>query len=412
MEWWKGRGALFDFTNPAAGDHWQTLLARTQRWGGRGFKCDDGEGNFIGDAVFFDGSSATEMRNRYSTLYIEQTRRYIDETLGGDGVLINRSGFTGSQAHAIGWAGDNAATFDFDNGLPGVILAAQNAALSGQPLWGSDIAGYMGTQSKELFVRWTQFAAFTPLMMVHMQSNLGPWDFDGQTLDIYRTFAKLHTQLYPYFNDAAHAAAESGIPVIRPMVLAFPDDAAAAGAIYQFMCGPELLVAPLFQPGTRRSVDLPRGAWIDYWTGRSFEGPQQLEVDAPLERIPLFVRAGALIEMLPEDVDTLIPRYAEMAADVVALDDRRVLQVWPGARGAVESKDGLRAMHELGDDRETLTLQCDPPRRVEVRWMDRRPRRLKIGAERATPVTQPGFEALAVEVGRAPVVISWEQEND
>ena len=69
-------------------------------------------------------------------------------------------------------------------------------------------------------------------------------------------------------------------------------------------------------------------------------------------------------------------------------------------------------MHELGDDRETLTLQCDPPRRVEVRWMDRRPRRLKIGAERATPVTQPGFEALAVEVGRAPVVISWEQEND
>lgn len=392
VEWWKGRGALVDFTNPAAVAWWHAQLAQTRRWGVRAFKCDDGEGNFVQDAVFHDGSPAAEMRNRYAALYLETAQQYIDRELGGDGVLLARCGFTGSQRQPFCWAGDNEANWSFENGLPSVVLAGQNAALSGLPLWGHDIAGYIGRPSRELFIRWTQFGALSPLMQVHMTSNLGPWDFDEQTLAIYRTFARLHTQLFPYIAAAAHEAARTGMPIIRPMVLAFPGDPAARTEQYQYLFGPDLLVAPLVQPGDYRTVYLPRARppvdgqpsatldnpapaaaadWIDFWSGAAQQGGRTIEVHAPLERMPLFVRAGALLCLLPEDVDTLLPRYAELAADVVALDDRRVVQIWPGLRAdaVLRTADGLRIRADRSGGEVVLTVAADPPRPLELRRM-------------------------------------------
>ncbi|MEJ2503922.1 MAG: glycoside hydrolase family 31 protein, partial [Gemmatimonadota bacterium] len=167
-EWWKGRGGLIDFTDPAAIDYWHGLLAQTRPFGVRAFKVDDGEGNFVPDAVFADGSSSLEMKNRYSVLYDSVMQAYIDRELNGEGVLIVRSGYTGVQRFPFSWAGDNHGSFDYDDGLPSVILAGQNAAMSGISLWGHDIAGYAGTPSKEVFVRWTQLGAFSPFMQVHM----------------------------------------------------------------------------------------------------------------------------------------------------------------------------------------------------------------------------------------------------
>src|SRR5690606_18199325 len=133
----------------------------------------------------------------------------------------------------------NHGSFDYDDGLPSVILAGQNAALSGISLWGHDIAGYAGRPSKEVFVRWTQLGAFSPLMQVHMTSNWGPWDFDDEALAIFRRFATLRVRLFPYLYDAVHETARTGLPVIRPMALAFQDDPDAAGHIYQYMFGPD-----------------------------------------------------------------------------------------------------------------------------------------------------------------------------
>ncbi|MCA9242339.1 MAG: glycoside hydrolase family 31 protein [Phycisphaerales bacterium] len=377
-EWWKGRGALIDFTNPDATNWWQTQVAKIRQWGGHAIKCDDGEGNFIKSARFADGSSADEMRNRYSMLYLAATRAFLDESLDGDGVIIGRSGFTGMHQYAMGWAGDNASDWTFENGLPTAIIAAQTASLSGQPFCGSDIAGYFGKPPKELFIRWTQFSCFAPLMMVHMTSNLGPWDFDEQTLAIFRDYAKLHTRLFPYMRDAARFAAETGMSLIRPMPLAFQDESDAWPHTFQFMFGRDLLVAPLYQPGTQRSVYLPKGDWIDYWTLEPLTGPQTLQVEAPLERMPLYVRAGAIIPLLPEDVDTLIPRHDDMARDVVAIDDRRVLQVWPGDEAqqaevgddsqtpSTETRDGVSARLRRNGDQFTLEITCDPPRRLAI----------------------------------------------
>ncbi|MGE0481795.1 MAG: glycoside hydrolase family 31 protein [Phycisphaerae bacterium] len=366
-EWWKGRGALLDFTNADAVAWWRAKLAPTLAWGVRAFKCDGGEGNFIApDAVFANGATGREMRARYAERYNAAMYDFVREATGGDGVLLSRSGFAGMQQYPFCWAGDNDASFSFDNGLPTAILAGQTAALSGIVYWGSDIAGYSGTPTKELFIRWAQFGAFSPLMMIHMTSNLGAWDFDAETLDIYRAFAKLHTRLYPYLRCCAGQAATTGLPIIRPMALAFPDDPTAAEQRFQYLFGDELLVAPMFQPGAHRAVYLPAGDWVDYWDRGVRSGPAWVEVHAPLARMPLFVRGGAVIPMLPADVDTLIEPGAELSADVVTWDGSLIVQAWPGPGAArsvelsgLPGGDGVRI-------RTTAAAAADSSREVTI----------------------------------------------
>jgi alpha-D-xyloside xylohydrolase len=411
MRWWKGDGALVDFTNPAAVDWWHGQLEKTQRWGVvRAFKCDDGEGNYVGDAVFHDGTDAAAMRNAYSLAYLRAMQAYVDEALDGDGVLNGRSGFAGMQRYPFCWAGDNTADFSEANGLPTAILAGQNAALSGVPLWGSDIAGYFGTPTEELFVRWTQFGALSPLMMVHMTSNLGPWDFGEEALGIYRRYAKLHMQLVPYVYAAALEARETGMPIIRPMVLACPGDGVAARFVYQYLFGPDLLVAPLEKGGTSKRVYLPKGEWVDYWTGEVFAGEQVVSVDAPLAKLPLFVRGGALIEMLPAEVDTLVPRTDAVADGVVCMDDRRVVQVWPGEGRALRTWEGLLVSRTVEGEDELLVVQADRPRAVVIQIMHRRvaPEAVHAGTavevvfDEAAWMTEVRLEATAL-----PVQIAW-----
>jgi len=366
-EWWKGKGGLVDFTNPDALAWWHAQMAPMAQWGIAAIKCDDGESNFVQDAVFHDGSPAADMKGRYAQLYLKASRDFLESIRPTDHTLLARCGFTGTGQYPFEWAGDNEASFSFDNGLPGVIIAAQNAALSGMPMWGCDIAGYMGDATPELFIRWTQFGAFSPLMMVHMTSNKGPWDYGSEALDIYRTFARLHTRLYPYIARAAAESAERGVPIIRPMVLAFPDEPDAIDERFQYMFGPDLLVAPIYQGTSRRSLYLPRGVWTVFWTGAQVSGGQEIEVDASLATMPVFVREGAVIVTLPEDIDTLVRRTPEMDAGIVALDDRRIVEVWPGRAGLGEEPGGVRAHLTTEGKNHQLALTRIPPGGVEVR---------------------------------------------
>ena len=405
--WWKGRGGLVDFTDPAAAEWWHTQLRRTRRWGVRAFKVDDGEGNFVPDATFADGSPPWRMKNRYTILYDSVMQAYVDEELGGDGVLIVRSGYTGVQKYPFAWAGDNHGSFDFDDGLPSVILAGQNAAMSGISFWGHDIAGYAGEPSKEVFVRWTQLGTFSPFMQVHMTSNRGPWDFDDEALEIFRRYARLRVRLFPYLYDAVHETARSGLPIIRPMALAFPEDPEARGRIYQYLFGPDLLVAPMYRPGTSRSVYLPAGGWFDYWSGQLHRGPTTLEADAPLDRIPLFVRAGAIVPMLPEGIQTLVRRHDEMADDIVPLDERRVLEVWPGGSDVIRTWDGLGATLLERDERMILEIESDAPRPVEVRLRGRRLPGLSVPGGQVRVDDTAGATVISLPDLQGPVTITW-----
>ncbi|MGA7307055.1 MAG: TIM-barrel domain-containing protein, partial [Rhodothermales bacterium] len=409
-EWWKGEGGLVDFTNPDAVAWWYAQLDKTRAYGAKAFKCDDGEGNFVPDAVFHDGTPAYKMKNRYAALYDSVMQAYVDDRLGGDGALITRSGYTGTQKYSFDWAGDNRSNFSFEDGLPTAILAGQNAALSGIALWGSDIAGYFGYPDPELFIRWTQFATFSPFMQVHMTSNQGPWDFGPDALEIFRDFAKLRISLFPYLYEAVNEAARTGMPVIRPMVLAFQRDDRAAAARYQYLFGPDLLVAPMYQSGTYRSVYLPEGEWVDWWNGSIFDGMQTIEVHAPLAQIPLFVRSGAMLPLLPEDVDTLVPRSAKTDSSVVTMDDRRVIQIWPGTRGERRIWGDLSAVLERVGGIATLHIESRTRRKVEVRLMYERPARFLRGVP-AGAVEENG-DSTFLHLGAVGGVrtISWEDE--
>lgn len=409
-EWWKGEGALVDFTNPDAVAWWFDQLDKTRAYGARAFKCDDGEGNFVPDAVFHDGTPARKMRNRYAALYDSVMQAYVDQRLDGDGALITRSGYTGTQRYSFDWAGDNRSNFSFEDGLPTAILAGENAALSGIALWGSDIAGYFGRPDPELFVRWTQFGAFSPLMQVHMTSNQGPWDFGPEALRIFRKFAKLRIQLFPYLYDAVHEASQTGMPVIRPMVLAFQDDPDVAAARYQYMFGPDILVAPMYRPGTYRSVYLPEGEWVEWWSGTRYDGKQTIEVYAPLDRMPLFVRSGAVLPLLPDDVDTLVPGTPDTEAGVVTMDDRRIIQIWPGTRGERRIWGDLSAVLERVGGIATLHIETRVRRTIDILLMHHRPARFLRGVPTGGIEESGDSTLLHLGVVGGVRIVSWEDE--
>lgn len=406
-EWWKGTGGLVDFTNPEAVAWWHGQLAKTRAYSARAFKADGGEGNFVPPgARFHDGTSASVMRNRYGALYDSTMQAYVDEYLGGDGVLLTRSGTTGTQRFPFDWAGDNRGDFSVEDGLPSVVLAGLNAGLSGIPLWGHDIAGYAGPPpTPEVFVRWAQVGAFSPLMQVHMTSNRGPWDFGPEALAIFRRYARLRTTLFPTLYDAVHEAARTGMPVMRPLALAYEGDPEAARRRDEYLFGPDLLVAPVLTPGSHRTVYLPDGEWVDWWTGETLAGPQTIEVEAPLDVLPLYARAGAVLPALPDDVDTLVEADADLAPGVVGLDERRVLLVLPGVGGDLTTYDGLRARLDAAGGRTRLTVSAEAARPVEVRLLFRDV--AVEGVPGASVRSEAGRTVVTLPALSSPVTLTW-----
>lgn len=350
-------GSCIDFTNPEAVSWWQENIRQLVRMGVRGFKTDFGE-QVPGDAVFHDGRTGREMHNIYPRIYNEVTYAAMQET--ADGVLLARSAWHGSQGISAIWAGDQTSDFAPATGLESVIKAGQNAGVSGFPWWASDIGGYFGVPTDEVFIRWTQFGAFSPIMQIHGMGNREPWNFSRQTLEIYRAYAQLHTDLFPYFRISAQQAHDDGLPIMRPLAFEFPDDPGIWGDSqeHQYMLGGSLMVAPVYYGFTPyRHAWLPAGTqWRELWSGRNHEGGQFVSTDAPLDTIPLFVRQGALIPLLA-------PSPRTITADQLITDLRLLLN--PGADASLQLPDGTDIRWD--DAARTLSVTGSPvPRTVLV----------------------------------------------
>jgi alpha-D-xyloside xylohydrolase len=183
-------------------------------------------------------------------------------------------------------------------------------------------------------------------MEVMSSKNIGPWDFDKngpegshEALDIYRKYAVLHMSLFPYRYAAAQEAAKTGMPIMRALVLNYQNDPRARAAKDEYLFGPDFLVAPVIDEGTQRAVYLPPGQWVGYWTGNHVAGGSVVVADAPADSIPVWVRAGAVLPKIPEDVMTLVPEKESGNTTVKSLDERRVYEVIGGGAGETHVTD-------------------------------------------------------------------------
>jgi alpha-glucosidase (family GH31 glycosyl hydrolase) len=301
--WWMGIGSVVDFSSPAARRWWKRQARQVLELGVEGIKADDGEGYYIpDDARFADHRTGAAAAWAYGDLYRRTMQEVLDEVHPRTGVLFARCGWTRQQATGLTWGGDQVSDFW---SLRALVAATLTAAASGFSNWSHDVGGYLGRRlvdrcPRELLLRWVQFGCFSPLMQAHGRFEQEAWRYDARTLDVYRDYVVLHERLVPYIRAAAATATRSGLPIIRPLALTDPHDPAGWRLADAYGFGPALWVAPVLAEGAeQRRTYLPRGEWLDFWTGEPAIGGIEVIAPAPRDRIPVWVRRGSIMVTHP-----------------------------------------------------------------------------------------------------------------
>ena len=286
-----GAAAVIDFSNPAAVEWYTAAFAPLFAMGVAGIKTDFGEGAPI-DAIYH-GYSGLEMHNLYPLLYNKAIYEY-SERMTGEKLIWGRSAYAGSQRYPIYWGGDPAVRW---GDLANVLNGGLGLGLCGFPFWSQDIGGFAGTPTPELYIRWAQMGLFMTHPRAHGPIAREPWVFGQQALEIFRRYTNLRYQMLPYIYSEAVRCVATSQPVMRPMLFDWQDDPSTYDISDQFMLGEWLLFAPIVDETNQRRVYLPAGQWMNYWTNEIIEGSRWLIVQAALDELPLFLRAGAIVPM-------------------------------------------------------------------------------------------------------------------
>ncbi|MFE7549217.1 alpha-xylosidase [Streptomyces gardneri] len=296
---WQPGMALVDFTNPEARTWYQDKLRPLLAQGVDCFKTDFGE-RIPTDVVWHDGSDPERMHNYYAQLYNRTVFELLEKERGtGEAVLFARSATAGGQQFPVHWGGDCWASFE---AMAESLRGGLSLSLSGFGFWSHDIGGFEGTPEPEVFTRWLAFGLLSSHSRLHgSDSYRVPWEFGEAAVEVARRFTRLKHRLMPYLYGVAAEAHATGVPVMRPMLLEFPDDPACRTLDRQYMLGPDLLVAPVLTAGGEVEVYVPEGEWTHLLTGETVTGPCWRHETHALDSLPLYVRPGAVLPLGADD---------------------------------------------------------------------------------------------------------------
>lgn len=300
QDFWMGPAGLLDLTDPSAQSWWWALHIPLIDQGVSGWWTDLGEPELHPDnMVHYLGPSA-KVHNIFNllwskTIFEGYENYYPEERLFN----LTRSGFAGMQRYStFPWSGDVASSF---GGLEVQIPMLLGMGMSGVAYHNSDIGGFVGYTSPELYIRWMQYGTFCPVTRAHgVGQPQEPWAYGEEAERICRRYIQLRYMLLPYIYTYAYQNHTRGIPLARPLVMEYPDDPEVYNLASEYLFGDLLLVAPVTREGmTTKSVYLPQGEWVYYWSDSCYSGAQTAIVNAGLEILPLFVKKGAIIPMQP-----------------------------------------------------------------------------------------------------------------
>lgn len=290
---WQAGMALVDFTNPDAVAWYTGKLKALLDMGVDCFKTDFGE-RIPTDVVWHDGSDPQRMHNYYAHLYNRAVFELLEAERGtGEAVVFARSATAGGQQFPVHWGGDCESTF---SAMAESLRGGLSLAASGFGYWSHDIGGFEGTPDPAVFKRWIAFGLLSSHSRLHGSGSYRvPWAFDDEAVDVLRHFTRLKLRLMPYLAAVAEEAHRDGVPMMRPMLLEFPDDPATAYLDRQYMLGPDVLVAPVMSADGEVTFYVPAGTWTHLVTGAQLTGPGWVTEKHEFDSLPVLARPGAVI---------------------------------------------------------------------------------------------------------------------
>ncbi|MCW3792293.1 alpha-xylosidase [Paenibacillus sp. LS1] len=290
---WQAGMALVDFTNPDAVNWYKSKLEVLLDQGVDSFKTDFGE-RIPTDVVYFDGSDPVKMHNYYTQLYNKAVFELLEEKIGkNEAALFARSATAGGQQFPVHWGGDCSSTYE---SMAESLRGGLSLGLSGFGFWSHDISGFESTASPDVYKRWVQFGLLSSHSRLHGSTSYRvPWLFDEESVDVVRDFTKLKISLMPYLYNSAVESTVKGIPMMRAMLLDFPDDPTTYSLDTQYMFGDSILVAPIFNKEGDVRYYLPEGTWTNYLTGAKVQGGRWISENHDFKTLPMMVKPNSLI---------------------------------------------------------------------------------------------------------------------
>lgn len=331
---WQPGLAIYDFTNPEACRWYADKLKGLVAMGVDCFKTDFGE-RIPTDVVWHNGACPQKMHNHYAYIYNELVWNVLKETVGEqEAVLFARSASVGAQQFPVHWGGDCYANYE---SMAESLRGGLSIGLSGFGFWSHDIGGFENTAPAHVYKRWCAFGLLSSHSRLHgSKSYRVPWAYGEESCDVVRHFTQLKCRLMPYLYRQAALASEFGLPMMRAMMLAFPDDPACDYLDRQYMLGDALLVAPVFSEAGDVQFYLPEGRWTHLWYNDTINGSRWHKQRHDFMSLPVYVRENTLLALGNNDQRPDYAWHHDTAFQLFALEDgRETLCEIPDDKGAV-----------------------------------------------------------------------------